>query len=220
MEVFISKQLKTLYNQRPRTKTEKSHFAQFQCKISPFRMNTYKDVSKQTTLTPFRMNTYKKHRGVGGLLVGRSPRCGQSPHQLLLLFEQAAHFRGCGVCLDAALHVGQLLLRLPVLQRLDAAHGFFPGRLVGIFEQNLEEQPPVALFEHRPDLGGLHRLPRKTGDHQRRKDFLCLQSAIQLRVLELLRQFLPEVRSEEHTSELQSHLNLVCRLLLEKKKRT
>src|SRR5260370_41065710 len=26
------------------------------------------------------------------------------------------------------------------------------------------------------------------------------------------------MRSEEHTSELQSHLNLVCRLLLEKKK--
>src|SRR5260370_26069032 len=29
---------------------------------------------------------------------------------------------------------------------------------------------------------------------------------------------LSKVRSEEHTSELQSHLNLVCRLLLEKKK--
>src|SRR5260370_24851362 len=27
-----------------------------------------------------------------------------------------------------------------------------------------------------------------------------------------------DIRSEEHTSELQSHLNLVCRLLLEKKK--
>src|SRR5438477_8132992 len=27
-----------------------------------------------------------------------------------------------------------------------------------------------------------------------------------------------EFRSEEHTSELQSHVNLVCRLLLEKKK--
>src|SRR5260370_31872125 len=27
------------------------------------------------------------------------------------------------------------------------------------------------------------------------------------------------LRSEEHTSELQSHLNLVCRLLLEKKKK-
>src|SRR4029077_21294973 len=29
---------------------------------------------------------------------------------------------------------------------------------------------------------------------------------------------LSAIRSEEHTSELQSHLNLVCRLLLEKKK--
>src|SRR5260370_28072679 len=29
----------------------------------------------------------------------------------------------------------------------------------------------------------------------------------------------PQRRSEEHTSELQSHLNLVCRLLLEKKKK-
>src|SRR5438034_5506053 len=28
----------------------------------------------------------------------------------------------------------------------------------------------------------------------------------------------PRVRSEEHTSELQSHSDLVCRLLLEKKK--
>src|SRR5260370_1742348 len=28
---------------------------------------------------------------------------------------------------------------------------------------------------------------------------------------------IPVARSEEHTSELQSHLNLVCRLLLEKK---
>src|SRR5438477_9082939 len=27
-----------------------------------------------------------------------------------------------------------------------------------------------------------------------------------------------DMRSEEHTSELQSHVNLVCRLLLEKKK--
>src|SRR5687768_18138196 len=30
----------------------------------------------------------------------------------------------------------------------------------------------------------------------------------------------PEWRSEEHTSELQSRLHLVCRLLLEKKKKT
>src|SRR5260370_29780497 len=30
----------------------------------------------------------------------------------------------------------------------------------------------------------------------------------------------PATRSEEHTSEFQSHLNLVCRLLLEKKKKS
>src|SRR5260370_21234043 len=35
-----------------------------------------------------------------------------------------------------------------------------------------------------------------------------------------LRALLTAMRSEEHTSELQSHLNLVCRLLLEKKKLT
>src|SRR5260370_2970797 len=33
------------------------------------------------------------------------------------------------------------------------------------------------------------------------------------------RQTAAQIRSEEHTSELQSHLNLVCRLLLEKKKK-
>src|SRR2546422_7910011 len=31
---------------------------------------------------------------------------------------------------------------------------------------------------------------------------------------------IPQARSEEHTSELQSRLHLVCRLLLEKKKNT
>src|SRR2546422_8428496 len=34
-----------------------------------------------------------------------------------------------------------------------------------------------------------------------------------------LKALIPEIRSEEHTSELQSRLHLVCRLLLEKKKK-
>src|SRR2546422_8250558 len=37
--------------------------------------------------------------------------------------------------------------------------------------------------------------------------------------LPLLRRLRRRVRSEEHTSELQSRLHLVCRLLLEKKKK-
>src|SRR2546430_12115722 len=35
-----------------------------------------------------------------------------------------------------------------------------------------------------------------------------------------VRLYRPDLRSEEHTSELQSQSNLVCRLLLEKKKHT
>src|SRR5256885_9724838 len=43
----------------------------------------------------------------------------------------------------------------------------------------------------------------------------------QLQVIDALLQQLHQVhRSEEHTSELQSPCNLVCRLLLEKKKKT
>src|SRR5688572_31470218 len=41
-----------------------------------------------------------------------------------------------------------------------------------------------------------------------------------LRVVSSEMGVLIEIRSEEHTSELQSQSNLVCRLLLEKKKKT
>src|SRR2546426_5527220 len=47
------------------------------------------------------------------------------------------------------------------------------------------------------------------------------QAAVQQRAPEQVAEALPHVatpRSEEHTSELQSPCNLVCRLLLEKKK--
>src|SRR2546426_12805131 len=48
------------------------------------------------------------------------------------------------------------------------------------------------------------------------------ESLLQLRhqlVRDLVSRLLPRQRSEEHTSELQSPCNLVCRLLLEKKKK-
>src|SRR5438067_9978648 len=38
------------------------------------------------------------------------------------------------------------------------------------------------------------------------------------KITDLVDRFDPSVRSEEHTSELQSRFDLVCRLLLEKKK--
>src|SRR5438034_4055960 len=40
----------------------------------------------------------------------------------------------------------------------------------------------------------------------------------EVRVGEMVSSTTPRQRSEEHTSELQSHSDLVCRLLLEKKK--
>src|SRR5690242_16807841 len=50
--------------------------------------------------------------------------------------------------------------------------------------------------------------------------FVIDADVIELRYWQVLAlpPFAAAVRSEEHTSELQSHVNLVCRLLLEKKK--
>src|SRR5260221_8761568 len=53
--------------------------------------------------------------------------------------------------------------------------------------------------------GGFHR-----GRHRRFRAAALAHAAMKTTVL----------RSEEHTSELQSHSDLVCRLLLEKKKNT
>src|SRR5260370_23208144 len=59
-----------------------------------------------------------------------------------------------------------------------------------------------------PDRGRLRTFVG-TLAHRRAIDFVRREEARRRRT-----------RSEEHTSELQSHLNLVCRLLLEKKKIT
>src|SRR2546430_4234915 len=59
--------------------------------------------------------------------------------------------------------------------------------------------------------GGLHGAKRKAGGVRKYRRRLCGFP---------LRNGLLRWRSEEHTSELQSQSNLVCRLLLEKKKAT
>src|SRR5260370_24373668 len=45
---------------------KRARFAQFWCNVTPFRINTSKSVSKQTTLTLFRMNTFEKTARWGG----------------------------------------------------------------------------------------------------------------------------------------------------------
>src|SRR6266571_7352872 len=64
--------------------------------------------------------------------------------------------------------------------------------------------PYTTLFRSRCASGSPWRWPGSTG----RRPPCCCTSVTGT-----------EVRSEEHTSELQSHVNLVCRLLLEKKKK-
>src|SRR2546430_4234928 len=64
-------------------------------------------------------------------------------------------------------------------------------------------QPPRPAREHQHAVGEKHRLVDLVGDEQHGLAALFPDA---------------QQRSEEHTSELQSQSNLVCRLLLEKKK--
>src|SRR5947207_10007007 len=59
---------------------------------------------------------------------------------------------------------------------------------------------------------------RVVGERTRQRDPLLLAPG-ELRRIVMRTAGQPDFRSEEHTSELQSHSDLVCRLLLEKKKR-
>src|SRR5690242_21362579 len=78
-----------------------------------------------------------------------------------------------------------------------------------LFRSTLTNDPITAMLQqladHHDQLTQLTELITGIGDTLREH-----QAA-----LETLAQTPP--RSEEHTSELQSHVNLVCRLLLEKK---
>src|SRR5438477_7004151 len=69
--------------------------------------------------------------------------------------------------------------------------------------------PYTTLFRSRMFLVGRREEPlRETCDEIQRTGGAAAYTASDVRD-----------RSEEHTSELQSHVNLVCRLLLEKKKK-
>src|SRR5438477_9671209 len=73
--------------------------------------------------------------------------------------------------------------------------------------------PYTTLF--RSHAGPVHVRRRRGDEHALRRpdqpaDHHTVQPGCDRQLLD---------RSEEHTSELQSHVNLVCRLLLEKKKK-
>src|SRR5690242_20962398 len=71
--------------------------------------------------------------------------------------------------------------------------------------------PYMTLFRSRGELPGDHPRPHRSGNLR--------ESRLSARPEGKRHYGSPDSggRSEEHTSELQSHVNLVCRLLLEKK---
>src|SRR4051812_49808637 len=70
------------------------------------------------------------------------------------------------------------------------------------------------------DIGGVRRLGMREGCAERHADADVAEIAVQQQPPDRDFRHIGIGRSEEHTSELQSHVNLVCRLLLEKKKKT
>src|SRR5260370_42011651 len=92
-------------------------------------------------------------------------------------------------------------------------HLFFSFLLFFFFFLMIRRPPRSTLFPYttlfRSDIINGQDVRMVEGPQRTR---LLLESLAAQRVF-------GEARSEEHTSELQSHLNLVCRLLLEKKKK-
>src|SRR2546427_8556865 len=91
------------------------------------------------------------------------------------------------------------------MRRKDASDQLFPGR-----GERQQGHPAVAAARTPAHQAPLHELVDDIGRAAR-----LHQDA----PLHLAHRELALVRSEEHTSELQSQSNLVCRLLLEKKKK-
>src|SRR5690606_41751480 len=76
--------------------------------------------------------------------------------------------------------------------------------LVDVYQQALENDTLMRSYEARYEAG---------------KEYSRIARAAMLPEIDLNASYNKTDRSEEHTSELQSRENLVCRLLLEKKKK-
>src|SRR5207237_9804598 len=86
---------------------------------------------------------------------------------------------------------------------------------IDIFTLSLHDALPICLCQRQAELGGDSGGESRVGVAGDEFD-----GAVLGRHREFSSRLAGDlVRSEEHTSELQSHLNLVCRLLLEYKKK-
>src|SRR5207237_10886303 len=105
------------------------------------------------------------------------------------------------------------------LLALDSSHFFFTApSLTDIYTLSLHDALPILSGDFCRVFGCLSVFfsPLKAASASSSSSLIIVSSSAS-RARSPANSF-SIVRSEEHTSELQSHLNLVCRLLLEKKK--
>src|SRR5256885_13309502 len=101
------------------------------------------------------------------------------------------------------------MIRRPPRSTLFPYTTLFRSGLEGIGEESAEERAELVGARDGPEHDLLARAVREVGGER------GAQVGRDEQLLELL---VERIRSEEHMSELQSPCNLVCRLLLEKKK--
>src|SRR5256885_15252885 len=82
----------------------------------------------------------------------------------------------------------------------------------------IRRPPRSTLFPYTTLFRSLGLRPMPLGLDLRGGLYLLYQVDVGAAVSQALEGYAQDARSEEHTSELQSPCNLVCRLLLEKKK--
>src|SRR3989449_7958583 len=108
-----------------------------------------------------------------------------------------------------------------------SATGTTSGRLWAQINKPLEPPYRFAIYDARPyDKRGPPALTLAvqsarsypTLQYRIRADLSIDANAVTLKLRDIINDSEIQQRSEEHTSELQSRLHLVCRLLLEKKK--
>src|SRR2546430_11832112 len=122
--------------------------------------------------------------------------------------KQFAHFVGCSQPTSIHLFVFFLMIRPPPRSPLFPYTPLFRSRL---------GQRPIVLEQTQQPMAAVRRAEQdRTFQPVLPHDQLLVNA---LRRVAMGDNLAGRCRSEEHTSELQSQSNLVCRLLLEKKKK-
>src|SRR2546429_6782370 len=83
----------------------------------------------------------------------------------------------------------------------------------------IRRPPRSTLFPYTTLFRSLRQARPRTYPPHPAQDRPAEQNAMNLLPIAVERRLIEHQRSEEHTSELQSRLHIVCRLLLEKKKK-